>query len=311
MSVQVSGLSKIYGAQKAVNNISFEAREGEILGFLGPNGAGKTTTMKILTCFIPPSKGTATVCGFDVQQAPMEVRRAIGYLPEHNPLYADMYVRESLEFIARLHQLGKNTRNRIDEMIQLTGLEREQKKHIGQLSKGYRQRVGLAQAMIHNPRVLILDEPTSGLDPNQLAEIRNVIKTLGKEKTVILSTHIMQEVQALCNRVVILDRGQIVANDLTENLQHRSQAKTTVVAEFTPNPQLADLQLLPHVGRVEAWGNKWRLYPDSEYDLRPEIFRFAVQNNLTLLTLLQEESSLEDVFRQLTAGSHEQPQPVA
>ncbi len=304
MSVQVSGLTKQYGTQKAVNDISFEANQGEILGFLGPNGAGKTTTMKMLTCFIPPTQGTAKVCGYDIQDNPMEVRQQIGYLPEHNPLYADMYVRESLEFIARLHQLGSKTRSRIDEMIQLTGLEREHKKLIGQLSKGYRQRVGLAQAMIHNPAVLILDEPTSGLDPNQLVEIRHVIKMLGQEKTVILSTHIMQEVQALCDRVIILDRGVIVANDITENLQHRAQAQTTVIVEFTPQPNIAQLESLTGVAKMEAIGtNKWRVYPSGQQDLRPVLFKFAVQNNLTLLTLIQEQSSLEDVFRQLTTST--------
>ena len=304
MSVQVNGLTKQYGTQKAVNDISFEARQGEILGFLGPNGAGKTTTMKMLTCFIPPTQGTAKVCGYDIQDNPMEVRQQIGYLPEHNPLYADMYVRESLEFIARLHQLGSKTRSRIDEMIQLTGLEREHKKLIGQLSKGYRQRVGLAQAMIHNPAVLILDEPTSGLDPNQLVEIRHVIKMLGQEKTVILSTHIMQEVQALCDRVIILDRGVIVANDVTENLQHRAQAQTTVIVEFTPQPKTALLESLSGVAKIESIGaNKWRIYPSQQQDLRPDLFQFAVQNNLTLLTLIQEQSSLEDVFRQLTTGA--------
>jgi ABC-2 type transport system ATP-binding protein len=304
MSVQVSGLTKQYGTQKAVNDISFEANQGEILGFLGPNGAGKTTTMKMLTCFIPPTQGTAKVCGYDIQDNPMEVRQQIGYLPEHNPLYADMYVRESLEFIARLHQLGSKTRSRIDEMIQLTGLEREHKKLIGQLSKGYRQRVGLAQAMIHNPAVLILDEPTSGLDPNQLVEIRHVIKMLGQEKTVILSTHIMQEVQALCDRVIILDRGVIVANDITENLQHRAQAQTTVIVEFTPQPNIAQLESLAGVAKIEAIGtNKWRVYPSGQQDLRPVLFKFAVQNNLTLLTLIQEQSSLEDVFRQLTTST--------
>ncbi|QQS29626.1 MAG: gliding motility-associated ABC transporter ATP-binding subunit GldA [Sphingobacteriales bacterium] len=304
MSVQVSGLTKLYGTQKAVNGISFEANQGEILGFLGPNGAGKTTTMKMLTCFIPPTEGTAKVCGFDILESPMEVRQQIGYLPEHNPLYADMYVRESLEFIARLHQLGNAARSRIDEMIGLTGLEREQKKHISQLSKGYRQRVGLAQAMIHNPPVLILDEPTSGLDPNQLIEIRQVIKMLGQEKTVILSTHIMQEVQALCDRVIILDRGVVVANDMTENLQHRAQSQTTVIAEFSPMPDAHLLETIEGVLRVEEIGaNKWRIYSEGNQDLRPALFNFAVKNNFILLTLVQEQSSLEDVFRQLTSGA--------
>ncbi|HRI28680.1 MAG TPA: gliding motility-associated ABC transporter ATP-binding subunit GldA [Chitinophagales bacterium] len=302
MSVVVSGLTKEYGSQKAVNNISFEAKKGEILGFLGPNGAGKSTTMKMIACYIPPSAGSAGVCGYDVQQNPMEVRQLIGYLPENNPLYTDMYVRESLEFIARLHHLGSKTQNRINQMIELTGLEREQHKHIGQLSKGYRQRVGLAQAMIHDPQVLVLDEPTSGLDPNQLAEIRQVIKTLGKEKTLILSTHIMQEVEALCDRVVIIDRGNLVANDATQNLQLSAQQHATVIAEFLPSPTVAALQLLPNVAKAEPIAaNQWRLHPTHAYDLRPDLFNFAVQNNLTLLTLMQEQSSLEEVFRQLTS----------
>ncbi|MEM6726745.1 MAG: ATP-binding cassette domain-containing protein, partial [Bacteroidota bacterium] len=212
MSVQVKGLTKVYDTQKAIDKVSFKAQKGEVLGFLGPNGAGKTTTMKILTCFIPQSGGTASVCGYDTAESPMEVRERIGYLPEHNPLYLDMFVWEYLQFIASMHKL-KNPKARISEMIEMTGLEREQHKPIGALSKGYRQRVGLAQAMIHDPEVLILDEPTSGLDPNQLVDIRNLIKTIGQEKTVIFSTHIMQEVQAICDRVLIINKGKLVAND--------------------------------------------------------------------------------------------------
>lgn len=211
MSVKVEQLTKVYGEQKAIDQISFTAHAGRVLGFLGPNGAGKSTTMKIVSCFIPPTAGKASLCGFDVAEDPMEVRRNLGYLPEHNPLYLDMYVKESLSFIANIHQLA-NEKNRIDEVIELTGLGAEQHKKIGALSKGYRQRVGLAQAMIHDPKVLILDEPTSGLDPNQLIEIRNLIKTLGKTKTVILSTHIMQEVEAVCDDVVIINKGKIVAS---------------------------------------------------------------------------------------------------
>jgi len=215
MSVHVEQLTKIYGEQKAINQVSFTANQGEVLGFLGPNGAGKTTTMKIITCFIPQSEGKAEVCGFDTATHPTEVRQRIGYLPEHNPLYKDMYVREYLSFMAGLHHLS-NKKQRVDELIELTGLTLERNKLIGALSKGYRQRVGLAQAMLHNPEVLILDEPTSGLDPNQLIEIRQLIKSLGKEKTVIFSTHIMQEVQAICDRVLIINRGKIVANDSIE-----------------------------------------------------------------------------------------------
>jgi ABC-2 type transport system ATP-binding protein len=207
MSVKVNELTKIYGTQKAVDQVSFEAKKGEVLGFLGPNGAGKTTTMKVITCFIPQTSGEVTVCGFDVEKESMEVRKRIGYLPEHNPLYKEMYVKEYLRFIGGMHKI-KNLNSRIDEMIQMTGLEREQHKLIGTLSKGYRQRVGLAQAMIHDPEVLILDEPTSGLDPNQMAEVRQLIKDIGQEKTVVFSTHIMQEVQKLCDRVIIINKGK-------------------------------------------------------------------------------------------------------
>ncbi len=303
MSISVHELSRWYGQQKAVNNISFEANKGEILGFLGPNGAGKTTTMKMLTCFLPPTKGTATVCGYDIHKNPMQIRKCIGYLPEHNPLYPDMYIKESLQFTAQLHQLGKAAKQRIGEMIELTGLQREQHKKIGQLSKGYRQRVGLAQAMIHNPDVLILDEPTTGLDPNQIAEIRNVIKQLGQEKTVILSTHIMQEVQALCDRVIIINKGDIVANDTTSAIQQYATEQTTITVEFAESIDLAFLQQITAEGieRIEPYGSKqWNIFVTGSEDIRANIFNFAVQHQLTLLTLQQQKSSLEDVFRLLT-----------
>ena len=219
MSIKVSGLTKVYDTQKAVDNISFELRKGEIVGFLGPNGAGKSTTMKIVTTYLPATSGDAVVCGYDVQHHPMEVRRRVGYLPESNPLYYEMYVREYLEFTAGIHQLGKGSKKRIEEMIAMTGLGKESHKKIGALSKGYKQRVGLAQAMLHDPEVLILDEPTSGLDPNQIVEIRNLIKNLGGEKTVLLSTHIMQEVQAMCSRVIIINNGKLVADNSIEKLK--------------------------------------------------------------------------------------------
>jgi len=222
MSVKVTNLTKIYGTQRAVDDISFEVNKGQVLGFLGPNGAGKSTTMKMLTCFVPQTSGSALVCGFDTTTEPLEVTKKIGYLPESNPLYYDMYVKEYLEFMAGLHKLGKITQQRINEMIEVTGLTAERKKKVGQLSKGYKQRVGLAQAMLHNPEVLILDEPTSGLDPNQLVEIRSLIKKLGKDKTVIFSSHIMQEVQAVADRVIIINKGKIVADDSTEKLQSLS-----------------------------------------------------------------------------------------
>lgn len=300
MSVSVRDLTKIYGEQKAVNQVTFEAKKGEVLGFLGPNGAGKTTTMKILTCFIPQSEGSAEVCGFDVEKNPMEVRERIGYLPEHNPLYKDMYVKEYLGFVARMHKV-KSPKKRVAEMIEMTGLEREQHKHIGALSKGYRQRVGLAQAMIHDPEVLILDEPTSGLDPNQLAEIRSLIKQLGEEKTVIFSTHIMQEVQALCNRVLIINKGKIVANDPIEQLQSRVSGETMVTVEFNKSPKIADLNQIRHVAKVKDLGkNKFQIISDSTHDTRSEIFQFAVAQNLILLEMRKETYSVEDVFQQLT-----------
>lgn len=300
MSVKVKHLTKIYGTQKAVNDVSFEAKKGEVLGFLGPNGAGKSTTMKILTCFIPQTEGTAEVCGFNVERDPMEVRTRIGYLPESNPLYKDMYVKEYLGFVARLHKV-KNARQRVANMIEKTGLGREQHKLIGTLSKGYRQRVGLAQAMLHDPEVLILDEPTSGLDPNQLVEIRSLIKQIGIEKTVIFSTHIMQEVQALCDRVLIINRGRIVADDPIEQLQNRVSAEMVVTVEFHQNAQESKLRQIRHIKRVENLGkNRWHLVSDPDHDIRGDIFRFAVENHLTLLEMHKEMYSVEDVFQELT-----------
>lgn len=301
MSVKVNQLTKIYGEQKAINEVSFEAKQGEILGFLGPNGAGKTTTMKIITCFIPQSSGTAEVCGYDVEKDPIEVRKRIGYLPEHNPLYKDLYVREYLNFVAGLHKI-KNKKARVAEMVSLTGLEREQKKQIGSLSKGYRQRVGLAQAMIHDPDVLILDEPTSGLDPNQLVEIRNLIKKIGEKKTVIFSTHIMQEVQALCDRVLIINQGNIVANDPIETLRHRVSGESVVTIEFLQNVKTALLQKIPKVKKVVVLGkNRWQLYAGVKDDIRKDVFEFAVAQQLTLLEMQKEIFSIEDVFQKLTS----------
>jgi ABC-2 type transport system ATP-binding protein len=232
--LKVQNLSKIYGSQKAVDNISFEAKPGEIVGFLGPNGAGKSTTMKIATCYLTASSGSIEICGYDVQQNPMEVRQNIGYLPEHNPLYLDMYVKEFLKFVGGIYGLkGQNLQKRISEVIDLLGLTLEHKKKIGQLSKGYRQRVGLAQALIHDPKVLILDEPTTGLDPNQLAEIRGVIRNIGKEKTVIFSTHIMQEVEAICDRVVVINHGNIVKNCPLSELKQSGKTMEAVFRELT------------------------------------------------------------------------------
>src|SRR5688572_18657994 len=253
MSVEVKNLTKIYGTQRAVDDISFSVKSGEIVGFLGPNGAGKSTTMKIATCFIPPTSGSVTVSGFDVEENPVEVRRHVGYLPEHNPLYLDMYVKEYLQFIGSLHNLkGSSLDNRVKEMVELVGLQREQGKKIGALSKGYRQRVGLAQALVHNPEVLILDEPTTGLDPNQIQEIRSVIKNIGREKTVIFSTHIMQEVAAICDRVVIINRGKLVADSSVADLESNSKGQRVTIAEFENPVDVKLLQSLPQVKEVRS-----------------------------------------------------------
>lgn len=303
MSVIVSNLTKIYGQQRAVNAISFEAKKGEILGFLGPNGAGKTTTMKMITCFTPPSEGSISVCGYDVQEAPLEVCRRIGYLPEHNPLYLDMYVKEYLLFVAGLHKVQQK-RQAVQAMIERTGLEREQHKLLGALSKGYRQRVGLAQAMLHDPDVLILDEPTSGLDPNQLVDIRQLIRSLGAEKTVIFSSHIMQEVQALCDRVLIINQGKLVADDTISGLQATTTQERRVTVTFDKAPPLAALQGLDDVQRVQAHTDgephSYVISTQSETDIRPLIFRFAVQHQLVLLSMQQQVYTIEDVFQQLT-----------
>ena len=300
MSVKINQLTKIYGSQRAVDNLSFSVRKGEILGFLGPNGAGKTTTMKILTCFIPQSEGTAEVCGYDTAASPMEVRSQIGYLPEHNPLYKDMYVREYLRFVAGLHKI-KKARSRVDEMIEQTGLTLEQNKLIGALSKGYRQRVGLAQAMLHDPQVLILDEPTSGLDPNQLVEIRQLIKNIGDEKTVIFSTHIMQEVQAICDRVLIINKGKAVANEKIDALKNIVSNGQTIAVEFK---EKATIGLLEKISGIESAKNiadgKWELQVADQRDVREAIFKFAVNNNLTLLGMQKQERSVENIFQELT-----------
>jgi ABC-2 type transport system ATP-binding protein len=302
VSVIVNQLTKVYGTQIAVNHISFTAEPGKIVGFLGPNGAGKSTTMKMITGFIPPSDGTASVCGFDINTQSMDVRKCLGYLPENNPLYLDMYVKEFLAFVAGLQQLN-NVESRIKEMIEQTGLEREQYKKISQLSKGYRQRVGLAQAMLHDPKVLILDEPTTGLDPNQLVEIRKLIKQLGKEKTVILSTHIMQEVEAVCDQVVIINKGLIVANDETKNLQAAALQQVTYVVEFDQVIQKQDLLKIEGVIAAQGLADKsWVLQTNTLVDVRKNIFDFAVKNNLVLLSIQKEEEKLEDIFRKLTAN---------
>lgn len=307
MSLQIKNLTKIYGQQKALNDISFTVNEGEIVGFLGPNGAGKSSTMKIATCFLPPTSGSVSVGGFDVVNEPMNVKQITGYLPEHNPLYLDLYVHEYLSFIGGLYGLGKQKlKSRVGKMIELCGLTQEQNKRIEELSKGYRQRVGLAQALIHDPKVLILDEPTSGLDPNQLVEIRKLIKAISLQKTVIFSTHIMQEVQALCDRVVVISKGRIVADDSLQDLLKRQGNTTTIVAEFEGNVTVEQLRTVSGVqDAVLVEGYKFRVHAKEGVDLRPELFRFAANNNLSLIGLKQEEFSLENIFRELTATSQQ------
>jgi ABC-2 type transport system ATP-binding protein len=299
MSIEVSHLSKFYGEQAAVNDISFSIKKGEIVGFLGPNGAGKSTTMKVITGFIPATSGEVKVCGLAVDMDNLDTRRKIGYLPENNPLYLDMYVREYLEFVGKIYHV-QNLKARVDQMIEQVGLEVEQNKQIGMLSKGYRQRVGLAQAIIHNPEVLILDEPTSGLDPNQLVEIRELIKQIGKEKTVMLSTHIMQEVKAICDRIIIIKRGNLVADDSAENLQHESDIQVVFV-EFDKSVSKSQLSKIAGVSKVENFkDNSWLLESKEDNDLRIAVASFAQQNNLLTLTLRKEEKSLEEVFKSLT-----------
>ncbi len=299
MSVIVSGLTKIYGTQKALDGVSFEVKPGEILGFLGPNGAGKSTTMKILTGYLPQNAGTASVCGFDVNTQSMEARKKIGYLPELNPLYTDMYIKEYLLFSASLMGLtGKIANEKVETMIAKTGLTPERKKQINQLSKGYKQRVGLAAAMLHNPEVLILDEPTSGLDPNQVIEIRNLIKEIGKDKTVIFSTHIMQEVEAMCSRVIIINKGKLVANDAIENLQKQMQKAYVLTVEFKEDIQASSLSQLTHLVQTEKNGKQYKL--KATQDIREELSRLAQKNGWLILSMHLEENSLEDVFQSLT-----------
>lgn len=298
MSIEVKNLFKYYGEQAAVRDISFKINKGEIVGFLGPNGAGKSTTMKIITGFISPSEGEVSVCGMVVDQDNLETRKKIGYLPEHNPMYLDMYVKEYLEFVAKIYKV-KNTKQRIAEMIKAVGLEVEQDKKIGALSKGYRQRVGLAAAIIHDPEVLILDEPTSGLDPNQLVEIRDLIRKIGKQKTVMLSTHIMQEVEAICDRVIIINKGQIVADDTAQTLQS-GLSQQTVYVEFEGKVDKKQLQKIDGVSKVEMLQNGWLLESKGASDLRKIVAQFAQNHQLLVLTLKIEEKSLEEVFKELT-----------
>ena len=297
MSIEVNNISKSYGTQKALNSISFSIQKGEIVGFLGPNGAGKSTLLKILTTYLLADNGSALVNGHDVMTKTKEVQRSIGYLPEHNPLYLDLYVREYLAFNADVYQVPKS---RIEEVIELTGLLTESHKKIGQLSKGYRQRVGLANALLHNPDVLILDEPTTGLDPNQLMEIRNVIKNAGKDKTVFLSTHIMQEVEAICDRVIIIDKGQIVADN---KLDHLVAADKEQIIEVEFDYKIEE-QIIAKLENLTSYKNThdmtWELTFITEKDMRPAIFDFANENGLKTLQLNQKNKNLEAVFREIT-----------
>lgn len=303
LSISVKNISKFYGNQKALDDISFEVGLGQVVGFLGLNGAGKSTMMKILTCFIPQTSGTAHVCGFDVNEDSIEVRKRIGYLPEHNPLYPEMYVKEYLAFIAGIYQLTGNINNRINEMISITGLQLEQKKKIGSLSKGYRQRVGLAQALIHQPEVLILDEPTSGLDPNQLTEIRALIKSIGKERTVLLSTHIMQEVEAICDRVIIINKGKIVTDENTSVLRKSSHKSDFVIIEFEKQVDKKNLMNINGISEaVNIKGNTWRIACKEKIDMRSILFKWAVENNHTILSMQKQEQKLEDIFQQITSN---------
>ncbi|HYW33768.1 MAG TPA: ATP-binding cassette domain-containing protein [Balneolaceae bacterium] len=305
MSVTVSNLTKEYGPQKAVDDISFEIQTGEILGFLGPNGAGKSTTMKVITCFISPTDGDVSLNGYSIHDQSREVRRRIGYLPEQTPLYTDMTIVDYLKLSAELQEVPKSQiMSRVRKMIDLCGLTPERYKVIDELSKGYRQRVGLAQALIHDPEVLILDEPTTGLDPNQIVEIRSLIKEIGKEKTVMLSSHILKEVEATCDRIIIINRGRLVADGSTEELRRRAKGGNQLLVQVSADRSVDDeLRQLPSVAKVEPaeqYNDAWMIHAKPRLDSREEVFHLCVENNWTLLQMTPVESSLEDIFRELT-----------
>ncbi len=300
MSVETRNITKLFAKQKALNNVNFSIQEGELVGFLGPNGAGKSTMMKIITGFLAADSGEIFVNGEKVLPEKLEIRKNIGYLPEHNPLYTDLYVKESLEITAGFYKL-ENKKQRVAEMIALTGLGDEQHKKIGALSKGYRQRVGLAQALIHNPSVLILDEPTTGLDPNQLEEIRNLIREISREKTVMLSSHIMQEVEAVCNRVIIINKGIIVADGgIAEVKAGKFTQNQVVLVEFNQDVEKEKLQNINGVKEAVLTGKLWKIVAQVDLDIRPAIFKFAVENKLVLLTIQEKQNNLEGVFQELT-----------
>ena len=300
MSISVTNLSKNYGTQKAVNNISFTIGKGEIVGFLGPNGAGKSTTMKMLTGYLNADAGNIDICNIPVLENNIDTKKKIGYLPEANPLYLDMYVREYLQFIANVHQV-KNTKENIESVIKTVGLTTEAHKRIGQLSKGYKQRVGLAAALVHNPEVLILDEPTSGLDPNQIVEIRNVIKSLAKEKTILFSSHIMQEVEALCDRVIIINKGNIVADDLLSNLQKNNGSQQQVTVEFKETIEQDWLKNLPGAGKINNTQHSVFNIQCADAELiKKQLLQLSLEKNLNIISLRSESQNLEGVFKSLT-----------
>jgi ABC-2 type transport system ATP-binding protein len=307
MSLQVQNVTRRFGEQKALDDVSLDVRKGEIVALLGPNGAGKSTMMKIITCYLPQNEGNVWVGGFNVVNESIKVRSIVGYLPENNPLYTDMYVREYLEFVAGIHKLGEKTSTRVKEMIEQTGLGPEHHKKIGALSKGYRQRVGIAQALIHDPEVLILDEPTSGLDPNQLTEIRNLIKEVGSTKTVLLSTHIMQEVEAVCDRVIIINKGQIVADAPTNEIQLLNQANRVIKVEFSAEHNWKNILKMNGIVDVVAESkHRFRIFTNSQKDIRQDIFHYAVNNNLVILEMTFDDQSIEKVFRHLTSENKNQ-----
>jgi ABC-2 type transport system ATP-binding protein len=303
MSIEVKNLTRIYGTQKAVNNISFSVGNGEIVGFLGPNGAGKSTTMKMITGYLPPTSGEAWVSGTSVLEDPLGVKKKIGYLPELNPLYYDMYVREYLQFIAALHQV-RPRRNAVDHAIEMVGLTVEAAKKIGQLSKGYKQRVGLAAALIHDPEVLILDEPTSGLDPNQIVEIREVIRKQGANKTVLFSSHILQEVEAICDRVIIINKGLVVADDQLSRLQQTGSDAHSVLVQFQESVSAGLFRHMEGVLSVsESGGNRYMIRTSKPEQVRKQILELALQQNLNIVSLHSEQQKLEDIFRSLTQST--------
>ncbi len=299
--ISIQNISKFYGDQKVLDNVHLEVDKGQVVGLLGPNGAGKTTLMKILTSYLPPNEGTAFIQSLNVQTEALKIRKLVGYLPENNPLYPEMYVREYLGFVLKMYNTGFSLKKRVDEIIELTGLKPEQHKKIGALSKGYRHRVGLAQALIHDPPVLILDEPTTGLDPNQLTGIRSVISALGKGKAILLSTHIMQEVEAVCDRVVIIHKGKVVADDAVELISRKVTSSNSYRLELKERVAAESFREIPGIAFAEALSEtEWILHAEKKEDVREQIFKFAVSNGLNILSFSKNKEKMEDIFHQLT-----------